>query len=378
MNPAVSSDGLDADQSPRLEHSDNMSRIIVLLLFASGLLLGITYTLLQRNIPVLPVVTEVLSPDIVESNFRLGNLTLGGTGRVYGSRGDVLHRVTADGQRTEVVNSLPARISAIHERADGLLVVATDDDHWDPRKPCTIYRSMDGGQSFEQVKQIEGGAVLWWSLDSDSEGRLFMGEYGPQGQGMSKTLWRSLDDGASWQEVYRAPDQDKVHLHRVAVDPWTDEIWLTVGDGGNRNMLRSSDHGETWIQVERLQATAVAFAEDAIFWGRDKKGKPGVLRYDRQSGRFSTWFNPRSRGNYAGSIYDMAYLPGGYLIVPFMKYPDQPHVASVWRGDANGEWTLILQLASEQGEGAGLTTVAGPDRDGWVYMSGYQFRVVRP
>ena len=356
----------------------HMSRIIVLLLFAFGLLLSISYTLLQRNVPRLPVATELLAPELVESNFRLANLTLGGSGVVYGSQGDILYRVVNDGQVAEVVNRLPARVSAIHERADGLLIVATDQDHWDPLKPCTIYRSMDAGQHFEPVKQIEGGSVLWWSIDSDSAGRLYVGEYGPQQKGMSKNLWRSVDDGDSWQLAYQAPDQDKVHLHRVAVDPWTDDLWLTVGDGNNRNMLTSNDHGQSWTQVERLQATAVAFAEDAIFWGRDRKGKPGVLRYDRQSGRFSTWFNPRSRGNYDGSVYDMLHLPGGDLIVPFMKYPDQPHVASVWRGNSEREWELILQLASEEGKGAGLTSVAGPDGDGWVYMSGYQFRVSAP
>jgi hypothetical protein len=98
------------------------------------------------------------------------------------------------------------------------------------------------------------------------------------------------------------------------------------------------------------------------------------LRYDRNKQRFKNWFNPRRHGNYAGSVYDMLRLPSGELIVSFMKYPDESHVATVWRGQP-GEWELLIQLASEVGKEAGFETIAGPDKDGWVYMPGYQMKV---
>lgn len=323
--------------------------------------------------PSLPVATAILSPDVQASNFRLGNLTLGGRGQVYGSRGPELFRVEDNGQRANKLFVFEHKISAIHERADGLLIVATDDGRWEPEKLCRVYRSLDGGQHFEQIKVIQGGTVLWWSLDSDKKGRLYLAEYGPQKQGMSKTLWRSDNDGDEWKIIYQAPDKNKVHLHRVAVDPYMDALWLTIGDGKNRSMLRSTDHGETWQQIDRLQSTAVAFAEDAIYWGQDKKAKPGVLRYDRDTQRFKSYFDPRDYGNYGGSIYDLARLPSGDLIVPFMKYADQSHVSSVWRlSEAGAE--IILQLASEEGKGVAIETIAGPDNDGWVYWKGYQYR----
>ena len=99
-----------------------------------------------------------------------------------------------------------------------------------------------------------------------------------------------------------------------------------------------------------------------------------MLRYDRETKKFSSWFNPRKQGNYSGSIYDMLLLPSGELIVPFMKYPEQSHVASVWRGRP-GEWVRLMQLASAEGKGAGFENIAGPDQDGWVYMRGYQMKV---
>ena len=351
-----------------------MSKILALLLFSFMIVMGMAYTLLQRNTPALPVETEIFSPTLLKSSFNLKNLTLGGQGGVYGSKGKDLYRIVSDGTSIQFVHKFSSNVKAIHERKDGLLIVATDDDHWDPQKPCEVYRSIDGGQVFEQVKLIQGGSVLWWSLDSDSEGRVYLAEYGPQKKGMSKILWRSDDDGTHWRVIYHAPNTEKIHLHRIAVDPYTDDLWLTIGDGTYRAMLTSKDHGENWQQIDRLQSTAVAFSENAIYWGRDKKGKPGVLRYDRDKQSFKNWFNPRRHGNYAGSIYDMLRLPSGELIVSFMKYPDQSHVATVWRGQPD-KWMLLMQLASEVGKGAGFETIAGPDKDGWVYMPGYQMKV---
>jgi len=351
-----------------------VSKILVLLLFGFSLAMGIAYTLLKHKSPALPVETRIHSAELIESNFELGGLTLGGLGYVYGSRGKQLFRIVDEGMGIAPVYAFNNSITAIHERSDGLLIVATDDDHWDPLKPCRVYRSSDGGQTFELSKTITGGSALWWSLDSDGEGRLYLAEYGPQRKGMSKTLWRSDDDGLNWRVIYKAPDEDKIHLHRIAVDPFTEDLWLTIGDGTRRLMLTSTDHGDHWQEVNRLQATAVAFGEEAIFWGQDKKNRAGVLRYDRKTKTFRRWFNPRKQGNYSGSIYDMVLLPSGELIVPFMKYPDQSHVASVWQGRP-GEWTQLMQLASVQGKGAGFENIAGPDKNGWVYMRGYQMKV---
>jgi len=352
-----------------------MKRKLILVMMSVAVIAGLWqgYRLWIQSQPSLPVETAILSPDVQLSEFRLGNLTLGGQGDVYGSRGVALYRVVDNGERADPLFTFDHRISAIHERRDGLLIVATDDGRWEPEKPCRIYRSIDGGLNFEQIKTIEGGTVLWWSLDSDQNGRLYLAEYGPQKQGMSKTLWRSDNDGEDWKIIYQAPDKNKVHLHRIAIDPYTDTLWLTMGDGKNRNMLRSSDHGDTWQQVDRLQSTAVVFSEDAIYWGRDKKGKPGVLRYDRDTQRFTNYFDPRDYGNYAGSIYDLVRLPSGDLIVPFMKYADQSHISSVWRVGESGA-QILLQLASEEGKGVAIETIAGPDNDGWVYWTGYQFK----
>jgi hypothetical protein len=318
-----------------------------------------------------PEVTKpILHPDLVRSSFWLSNLHLGASGRVYGARKKSLHRIEEDGTITTRLYQFHHQIQAIHEHSDELLLVATDRDYWDPDTPSRLYKSVDGGKSFELIKAILGGSFVWWSLATDSQGTIFAAEYGPQGKAWSKTLWRSNDNGVSWDISFKASERDKIHLHRIAVDPYTDDIWLTVGDGLNRQMLSSQDHGDTWEKVAPLQATSVAFSKAAIYWGKDEKGEPGVTRFDRETRAFAPYFDPREYGDFGGSIYDMTRLPSGDFVIPFMKYPNDEHKVSVWFGSEN-QWQLLLE---QDHSSYGLSSVAGPDTDGWVYLSGYQFR----
>ncbi len=325
----------------------------------------------ENREPMLPVERQILDSDVQEVTYKLWNLTLGGSNRVYGSRGHTLYRIDRNGEQATPIFHFDQSISGIHERQNGLLLVATDGGRWDSSKPCRIYISNDGGKHFHQTHILPHSVALWWSISSDQSGNIYLGEYGPQQQGMSKQVWRSSDDGESWLVVFTAEDKDKVHIHRVAVDPFTQNVWLTIGDGDNRQMWRSKDQGRHWSRGKKDQATAVAFSANSIFWGKDEKGAPGILHFDRETQQFSTIFNPQSYGNYGGSIYDMAIAEDGNLYVPFMKYADQDHIASLWRGK-DDQWQPILLLKSQRGQGSAVETIAGPDRDGWIYITGYK------
>jgi hypothetical protein len=63
----------------------------------------------------------------------------------------------------------------------------------------------------------------------------------------------------------------------------------------------------------------------------------------------------------------------GRVYATLVKYPEQDHMASVWAG-RDDKWTLLLRLASAPGGSSGSTSIAGPDREGWIYISGYRIR----
>jgi hypothetical protein len=323
----------------------------------------------------LPVEARIESGGVEPLNVDLSLFANGLDGYVFAAQGATLVRLINGGRTLEPLYRFDDPIAGIHTTPSGLVLVSTTRDHWDSTAPCRVFISRDRAHSFELTKEIDrpGGCALWWSFASSADGTLYLGEYGPRQDGMSKTVWRSRDGGRSWQPVFHAPLNDNAHVHRVAVDPYTGHVWVTVGDGSpNHGVFRSTDGGDTWNKVRASQATGVAFSEQGIYWGEDMSD--GEISFtSRNNGATDRVLRVSDRGSYGGSVYDLAIGRSGRVYAPFMKYPNQNHIATLWSG-SGPEWKLLLRLASRPGEGVNVPTIAGPDRDGWLYISGYRIR----
>ena len=106
------------------------------------------------------------------------------------------------------------------------------------------------------------------SISSDQD-FLYIGEYGPKQPGLSKNVWRYNVSSGEWKVIFQAPVHSESHIHRVAVDPYTTNLWVTVGDTRkNRGVFMSKDQGVSWTQARDSQATGVAFSADRIYWGK--------------------------------------------------------------------------------------------------------------
>lgn len=323
--------------------------------------------------PMLPVSDTILVAGIEPTEYTVRNLELGADGAVWGSRGWSLFRIEPGGDRVEKIYRFTARVNAIHFIGQKAIVVATDNDHFDPEKPARVYISTDGGTFFLEALEINGGSALAWSIDSDTSGRLFVGEYGPQRPGMSKNVWMSEDLGQSFRKLYSAPDREGVHIHRVVVDTETQDLWVSVGDGSeNRGVYRARannlDHFE---QVADSQATAIAFTKSMIYFGEDSPRNSGVTAIARADQKRFKALKLARQGNYGGSIYDLAVNAKGSVYAPTMKYADQDHVAALWVGRER-DWQPVMLFESQQGRGGGRETIAGPDSKGYFYITGYR------
>jgi len=111
-----------------------------------------------------------------------------------------------------------------------------------------IYRSSDGGYNFTEVYEWKNnGHCHTWSIASD-EKWILIGEYGRKI--VPRRVIASKDWGDHWEIVYETPELEVVHIHRVTIDPYTDNWWITVGDypvAGR--VMYSSDHGVNWNEV---------------------------------------------------------------------------------------------------------------------------------
>lgn len=323
--------------------------------------------------PALPVPDTLLLPGIDATEFTLNNLELTPDGIVLGSRNRRLFSIQPGGESITQIAQFKQRINAVHVSVNQVFVVATDEGRFDPLSPAFIHVSRDGGSNFEQSLEIDGGSALAWSIDSSKAGTLYIGEYGPQRRGMSKNVWASHDDGVSWEKIFKAPDRDGVHVHRVAVDPTSQAVWISIGDGSkNRGLFRSQSLSPPqFSQIADSQATAIAFTEDHVYLGEDRHRRPGITMLDRDGSNPQEVLLLAKRGNFGGSIYDMAVGASGTVYAPTMKYDDQSHVAALWVGRLH-TWNPAMYFASADAASGGRGSIAGPDSEGYLYISGYR------
>lgn len=324
--------------------------------------------------PKLPVQETIYSKAITAVDYQIGKLTVADNGQAYGAIGSWLVSVNAKDVITNIYQfTLP--IAAIHITDAGQIIVSTDANPKDMSSHNTIYQSDDKGQSFTLINTLTKGSALWWSISSDKLGNLYIGEYGEHSADVIKQVYRRNASDGQWQVIFNAPLHEEAHIHRVAIDPYSQNLWVSVGDGkANRGLYRSKDQGDTWQKMFDSQSTAVAFTAQGSYWGSDKKNKTSVVRFDAATDKSKQVFVAGKYGNYTGSIYQMVALADGSVLVPIMKYGDRDNVASLWHGN-NDNWRLLMEFESSQGSGVDLSSISAPDKSGFVYFNGHKLEV---
>ncbi len=120
-----------------------------------------------------------------------------------------------------------------------------------------LYRSTDGGRSFEPVTREVGAGVM--ALAVTPSGRVLAGD-------MQQGLFVSDDGGNSWQPALRAG------LVGLAVSPDDPNVILAIGPG----ILRSSDGGQNCDQMLALDEGA-----GPVAWAPSQPETAEVVGFDR-------------------------------------------------------------------------------------------------
>lgn len=151
-------------------------------------------------------------------------------------------------------------------RPDGLPHLDIHGFAVDPRDPQTLwaalagqglYRSTDGGESFELITREVGAGVM--ALAVTRSGRVLAGD-------MQQGLFVSDDDGKTWRPTLEAG------LMGLAVNPSDPELILATGPG----ILRSHDGGRNWDQVLPLEEGA-----GPVAWAPSEPDTAYVVGFDR-------------------------------------------------------------------------------------------------
>lgn len=120
-----------------------------------------------------------------------------------------------------------------------------------------LYRSEDGGVSFEQVSEGVGPAVYGLAVTRD--GRVVAAE--------QRGVFASEDGGTTWKMLLEEA------VVGLAVSPGDEQTVLAVGNG----IFRSADGGATWRKVQEISEGAWPVA-----WAPSDPERAYVVGFDRQ------------------------------------------------------------------------------------------------
>lgn len=100
-------------------------------------------------------------------------------------------------------------------------------------------------------------------------------------------LYRSTDNGATFQVVKKWSAGEIRHLHFVKWDIYEKCLWLGTGDYGvngcENRLYKSIDNGNSWELIGQYgqdwRAIGVCFTKDALLWGTDAGSCPDTVHF---------------------------------------------------------------------------------------------------
>jgi hypothetical protein len=158
-----------------------------------------------------------------------------------------------------------------------------------------LWRSIDDGSTFQQVHKVNafgigrGRGIMPKGLAEDQDGVIYYGEYRRNPQREPVFVYRSLDDGKTWDVVYQFGAGEIRHVHSLSVDPQTNALWVTTGDRDEEAIIAYSvDKGVTFHTVgtgsQQWRTVDLLFTEDSVYWGTDAPSiQNWICRLDRDT-----------------------------------------------------------------------------------------------
>ncbi|HEY4308554.1 MAG TPA: hypothetical protein VGN12_03790 [Pirellulales bacterium] len=153
-----------------------------------------------------------------------------------------------------------------------------------------VYRiEYPSGDMTETLRLKRCRVTLHQSICETPDGDLYFGEYGANKDRQSVPLYRSRDDGRSWEMIYEFPAGSIKHIHGCFWDPYEERVWVCTGDFENENVVMSAD--KDFKSVEKYgdgsqcwRTCAPIFLPDAVVWGMDSQLETShCCRFDRKT-----------------------------------------------------------------------------------------------
>ena len=159
---------------------------------------------------------------------------------------------------------------AVDPKDENKVFVAALGHPYGPNEERGVYRSMDGGKTWERVLyKDENTGAIQVTIDPNNSNIVFAdmwaGRQGPwengAWNGKESGLFKSTDGGTTWRKITKGLPTTEQGLGRIGfcIAPSDSKrMYATVDAGREGGIYRSDDAGESWIRIQT----------DNRYWGR--------------------------------------------------------------------------------------------------------------
>ena len=247
---------------------------------------------------------------------------------------------------------------AIDPKNENRLFVAALGHPYGPNTERGIYRTLDGGKTWEKVLyKDENTGAIQVTIDPKNSNivyaDLWAGRQGPWENGAwngpESGLFKSVDGGTSWTKLTKGLPTTQQGLGRIGFciapsDP--NRLYATVDAGEMGGIYRSDDAGESWRRIQT----------DNRYWGRGSDF--AEMRVDPKNADIV----------YSANVVTWKSTDGGMSWTAFRGAPGGDDYHRIW---INPDDPNIILLASDQG--AIITVNGGETFSSWYNQPTAQF-----
>jgi len=128
-----------------------------------------------------------------------------------------------------------------------------------------LYKSLDAGQSWEILQQLENISVDWIGISPFNKNEIYARESHYTPAGWFETVYRSLDEGGNWQEITYLPSSS--HGRNLTFNiSLTDsnKLYAAVDDKlGGKYFYVSTNKGDSWNYISAPPDVPVELINDS-------------------------------------------------------------------------------------------------------------------
>jgi photosystem II stability/assembly factor-like uncharacterized protein len=163
----------------------------------------------------------------------------------------------------------------VHPRNPEIVYVAAAGHLWGPNRERGVYKTSDGGKTWNQVLFIsEDTGINDIAIDSDSPDTLYAGAYqrrrtvfGFNGGGPEGAIYKTSDGGVTWKKLVKGlPYEQGGDTGRIglAVYRKSPNIVYALVEHSKGGIFRSEDRGETWTRMSETNPRPAYYSQVVI------------------------------------------------------------------------------------------------------------------